>query len=1333
MGNWSHHPNGEWRNEGWTYNGSGVSKNYHAWNNDDNTKYMACPSHKGRSTCSFPVDISDVPEGAVITSITVKLKCSKQDSGRHCIEVNLIPQDSESTYYTRNIYPTQTITEYEIATYRFDPRKRPWDKHRINKILCQVRMSKSGSAGRCRCHRFYCVINYRVRPTVEVTAPTGTVTTPSPTVSWTYSQTDGDPQAKADYKIFTAIQQEAPDFNADTTTPVYSNTVQGDTTSFILPTALTPDSYYVYVRAHSSFTAKSVWSSRAFTVQGAAPGVPGGGPGGGGASVGAGAGAGFVSVVPDTFNSSAYLTLRDGSNLLSVEAANFENTSDTLGYTTSNCSATRDTTQTFTGTASMKITSSSAADMFVLSNYIEIAPSTAVTAVAQFKAATIARTCTTQISFYDADFASAGGTLSSSAADSTSTFTEVAVTGTTPATAVYAKVVLLVTAPGSGESHYIDGVGLMYGTDSVWSHGGHASRNLLSAVASTADDPLIGSEPWTAGSAAVAYTRTTTAGTGSEGAKRFRLTYTGTTPSISFVAMGTAYSDTSSSTGFTLNKPAGVQDNDLLLAFIASDEDSSVETPTGWTFVNSAKITTGTEQVALHILKRTGLAADPSTWVGNLSSSTSRRRAIVAAYRGTADSALQFVTEKVATSGSGSTAITTATVNNTVQDSWRIAAFAARDDATGATMIANKLPPSTVPPIQFVGAATQWTATNSDVTSFTINKPSGVVNADLMLAFVGVSDPDTPTITAPSGWTIVRQFAQTDDNADTTMCVMKRTAGSSEPSSWTGTFSTGVKPVVTQVVAYRYADTAANQFIAENQSLDSSGSTIATASVTNTNSLAWRVCAFAAGDEDTSSFTSNEVSERCDDSSQYYTSSGWSGTDNIRASTVAVYDSNGPVTTGSHSRTGTLDESFYAAVSWIGIIKPLPTPPAPGGNETERTDGTTGSADPWVTLSVYDSAGVAATGNQSITGVVTPGSGTTIDAAASWIGIVKPAAPIVAGEASARLTDYIDISTVDPAVLELADNKVTFQASFLGSLAGTPFLTVEFYTGNELISSQTMQGESFNTTVWTKSTATFDIPEGTTRFKAVVSVQNFVVNDIVYYDRVSLSLGDSTIWRAGTGGAEHPIFSIPVVEYADDLGDGYGEWNVLPGTVSSPLVYDQLTGLATWNDQTLIPLANRKYRAKTLSYGLAGDTFISAYGPESNEVSLVAQHWWLKDLQDPSKSMKLEVSARSPIDAPTTGSSAVFQPLGEDLPVVLTEGYKGDRIEITAQVYRSDFAKLRELLNTGRTLFLQSKMDNGWWVRPVGDIGTSTMITSQFNTNPLRFVDLTFVQVDPEL
>lgn len=1326
MGNYTVVADADYRNESWTLGGGVVSLTA-AWNNDDDAKYASCPGNRGRAAVRFPVDISsaNIPDGAVITSVTIMIRVRKTVSDSKSVTVNVLSTENTSRYTSRTLYPTTSFANYEVGTYTTDPVGKAWDKARLNKLAVQVFSYSVPPNDGVRVAKLYAVINYKSRPTVTVTAPTGTVTSPSPTISWTYAQTDGDLQKSAEYKVFTAARVATTAFNPDTATATYSGTVSGDLTSFKLPTALTPDSYYLYVRVTSAFGSKSAWNSRAFTLSGAAPGVPGGGLDGG---IGTGGGGGFESVIADSATSNAYLTLRDGSNLLSVQQASFETSTDSLGYTSTNCTLSYDTAEFYQGTGSMKMSSTASGDMRATSSFIEVAPSTALTARAQVIAAASARTVNLNILFYDESFTLLGGsTATASAVDSTSTYTEIVTNGTSPAavdTTVYAQVQIEVKSTGgAAEVHNVDQIGLMYGVSSQWSHGGHMSRNILSSAASDADDPIT-VEPWSAGNTASTVSRVTSSGTGAEGSKMFRMTYNGTSPSISYVSTGTTDSQTSSGTGFTLNKPASVADGDLLVAYVAADTGvvTAANAPSGWSLVNS--ISSGGTASTLSVLMRDGLAADPSTWVGNLSSSGTRRRAVVVAYRGAAATSAQLLTQSLAAATTGSAVPSTPVLSNAVSTAWRLSAFALRDDtSTAGSMTANISPPSTPPAISYVGKGANWWYGGAQST-YQVNKPSNLQANDLMLAFGSFSGTATPT--APSGWTQVRRTVKTTGNGDdhsgsVTLVVWRKIATGSEPSSWTASYTGTGTPLMTQCVAYRNVDTT-TPILTENAGSAFSND-VDTPTVNNTDSKAWRVCAFTFTTNYGELTSSNEATERADNRTDV------GGHPDIQ---IGVYDSNGTVSTGNHTRWGsvTSGNSAWCAIGWIGLLKPTAAV-APGANESERADGGTASSSNALHLGVYDSGASAATGSQRVYGNYTPSSGTTVNSTCAWIGFLLPATPVTAGEVGANLASLVDISDVAQAVLDRSGGKVTFQSAFLGTTGGAPYLKLYFYNGNELIATRIAEGQAFNTSTWVKSVATFDIPSGTTRIGCGVAASDREVGDHVYWDRASVAFGDATVWRRGTGRTEHPIFNVPVIEYAEDRGDGYGGWATLGGSEKALLKYDQLTGLVTFVDQMLTPLAKRKYRARTLSYGLEGDVFASGFGQESQEISLVAQEWWIKDPTDPDAALQIIVKS-GPVGVTTASTAAVFQALGANRPVVLTEGYKGDTFTIEVRCDRLQYAALKRTLNSRKTLFLQTNLDAAWWVRPIGDIGADYLETWDRHEDPLRWVKLTFTEVDPE-
>ena len=1313
-------PTGDWINDGWDLVGAGVNFLYQALSIVDDTKYIKCPASKAEAAVTFPYDTTQVPDGAVITSITIKLRAatgtgSAPTGTAPTVTVAVASADNPGRFVLRTIAIDSTIRTYDVATYQRDALGFIWDVYRLNQLFCKV-FTYLGVVDLCRIYQLFCEIKYRVRPTVSVDSPTGTVLTPSPTISWTYTQADGDPQALARYKIFTADQVSQVSFNPDKTTPVYQNTVTGANKSIILPTSINPNQYYVYIQAESSFKAKSLWAGRPFTVSGSAPGLPG-------VADPDLPGEATILVVPDSEEGSATLTMQDTSNLLSAQDGDAEDAIDNTQMLPTNATFARDTSTFYPGgTASWKLTASSAANMAMVSDWVEVSPGTDITARAQFKTAVTARSVRCLLDFYDENYAAVGSqVVGSSVSDATGTWVEASVTTPIPVGTFYCKATYQVLAPANAEIHNIDHVGVMYGTDTPWSDGGHNSRNLLSSWYSSPDGTAQAGEAWTAG-AGTSVTTATPPGTGGSGLLCNKMTWNGISPSIALRAASTVFTSPTSGANFTLNKPAGTATGDLMIAYVSATGYVTMSiVPVGWTLVNSARVSDGTlENLTLFVLKRTATASEPASWTdGTISANAGCRQAVVVGYSGAADAAQQFIAEtRVGTGNATPLSLATSALNNTDPNAWRVSAFAVSDNVATGTITANRQDPAASPPIAYVGAGTDWGSNTSG--SYTINRPAGVVAGDLMIATLATVS--TATVTPPSGWTIRYQGSYNSNGGPSLLCVMYRIAGGSEPASWGGTYTGGSSygRNVTHSVAYRNVNAVAPW-------IDSAGTSVngvtqlATPSITNTNSSAWRISIFAGLTTNACIWSSSEVIKRAGNWYKYSTGTESSG----------IFDSNGAVGTGSHARTGTPDQSTYAVNGFIGLLNPA-TSVSPVADETARiSTSSIGSANPYLHLRAFDSNGVAATGNQILAGIWAPTTGTDKNSMAGWQGLIKPAAPVVNGYASATMATAVDLSLLK--IAEISERqRVAVTASFIGSTAGTPYLTVNFYRANVLLNSSIEEGSSFGTGTWQKSVAVFDVPEGTTRITIGVSASDRNLADIVYWDRISVGFGEDTTYRKGTSRTAHPVWSKPQIQYADDDGTGYGDWADLPGLKALPPSYDPTNGLSDYIDHTPIPLTNRKYRARTVSIGLAGDQFVSDYGPDSSEYSFTADNWWLKQIEHPENNIQLQV--KWDVTSVTTSNTAtVFQPIGEDLPSVLTEGYKGDVFSLTLiPVGHDDWVKLRAMLRSGRTLFLQSDIDHAWWVRPLNDLGAGVLPTASRKSNPLRELKVDFVQVAPE-
>ena len=75
----------------------------------------------------------------------------------------------------------------------------------------------------------------------------------------------------------------------------------------------------------------------------------------------------------------------------------------------------------------------------------------------------------------------------------------------------------------------------------------------------------------------------------------------------------------------------------------------------------------------------------------------------------------------------------------------------------------------------------------AEATSFTIPKPTGTIQDDVMIASIGIR-PETIIITPPSGWTLVRRMNNTNQFQNS-LAVYIKVAGTSEPSDYMWSFS----------------------------------------------------------------------------------------------------------------------------------------------------------------------------------------------------------------------------------------------------------------------------------------------------------------------------------------------------------------------------------------------------------------------------------------------------------------------------------------------------------------------------------------------------------------
>ncbi len=125
----------------------------------------------------------------------------------------------------------------------------------------------------------YLDVLYASQPSTTVSGPSGTVTdTTQPTISWVHTPgTDGGGQSAWEVRVFNDAQYSATGFNPATSTPFWSASGSGATSSVVPVAQLVDDNYRAYVRTAQSVNGASHWASYAygaFTVSSTPPPAP---------------------------------------------------------------------------------------------------------------------------------------------------------------------------------------------------------------------------------------------------------------------------------------------------------------------------------------------------------------------------------------------------------------------------------------------------------------------------------------------------------------------------------------------------------------------------------------------------------------------------------------------------------------------------------------------------------------------------------------------------------------------------------------------------------------------------------------------------------------------------------------------------------------------------------------------------------------------------------------------------------------------------------------------------------------------------------------------------
>lgn len=148
--------------------------------------------------------------------------------------------------------PTSVFVDQNLEDLSVDPSGNPWTLASFNAF--EVNLGRDDAAANpLRISEVYVDVNYSEVSVIAVTGPTGTISnTCRPTVTWTYTSPQSDPQQAYQVAIYTAAQVAAGGFVPFVTAPVQqSGLLLGENLQWTLSTDIVNGGWSAYVQVQS--------------------------------------------------------------------------------------------------------------------------------------------------------------------------------------------------------------------------------------------------------------------------------------------------------------------------------------------------------------------------------------------------------------------------------------------------------------------------------------------------------------------------------------------------------------------------------------------------------------------------------------------------------------------------------------------------------------------------------------------------------------------------------------------------------------------------------------------------------------------------------------------------------------------------------------------------------------------------------------------------------------------------------------------------------------------------------------------------------------------------
>jgi hypothetical protein len=468
MATYTLRPNADWNNASlFTISGGSASVHAALADNSDST-YVSKTSSSVPANYEAEFGTQTLTANEIVTSVNVRARFTMGGTGsitQFSLGV-ITDRNGRTVSYSVPIsrQGTQgTITTIDMAlNLTSSPTGAPWTQTAIDNLVVKFADNSIVVGDKANLYELYIDVLTSTKPTVVVTAPTGTVTDTSfPSIVWTYTDAEGDLQSAYQIRIFDSSVYSGGSFNPDTSTPVLdtgivASTNNGATLVLDLADATT---YRAYVRvAHlvngSNFF--SNWAFSQFTIDVDAPATP------------------TLSAFYDAEVGAVTVTIFGRTNVLSANQASLE--LDTTGWVAAgNSSIARSTAQASNGVASLAITATASGDALAsttTATSFSVEQAYDFSAIADFRAFSTARSCAVGIRFLNASGATISTIYSTPVTNSSTGWTTGSVTATAPATSDTAQVFVRVISAGASEVHYVDKIAFHAGKTPVWTRGG---------------------------------------------------------------------------------------------------------------------------------------------------------------------------------------------------------------------------------------------------------------------------------------------------------------------------------------------------------------------------------------------------------------------------------------------------------------------------------------------------------------------------------------------------------------------------------------------------------------------------------------------------------------------------------------------------------------------------------------------------------------------------------------------------------------------------------------------------------------------------------------------